>query len=528
MPFSYGNRFARCATAGIPNVDQVIPDCYWRWVQDRWHDLRMIDSLHQWTATQIADAVARGSVSVSEVTQAALARIAAVDPKICAFATVDAPGALATAATLDDRLARGESLGPLGGVPFSVKDLVATAGLETAFGSHILHGNVPVADAVAVARLRAAGGVLLGKTTTPEYGHKALTSSPRYGHTRNPWGLDRSPGGSSGGSAAAVAAGLGPLSLTTDGSGSARIPASACGVLGLKPTQGRIPNEVAVELFTNFITLGLASRTVADMALALEVTAGGTHADPWSRGAPPFRRGDMPDAPADALRGQRVLVIEKMGNARVADSVAQALERTVHALEQAGAVVRRHSSPVDNGRTTLVTMMRAYQNVRLRPMLDKHRHHMDPSLVDALEEGASQTLLDVQRAPADRTMLYRGVESLFAEHDLLLTPTVSAPPPAVGHRSDEPLVIDGVNVGSLRAQWYCYTGLFNLTGHPGLNVPAGFDAQGVPLGVQLVGRWYDEARLLATAGWLEQTMPWAAQWPTLEGAGGFLPYPMAS
>ena len=339
--------------------------------------------------------------------------------------------------------------------------------------------------------------------------------------------MDRSPGGSSGGSAAAVAAGLAPLSLTTDGSGSARIPASACGVLGLKPTLGLIPNEVAVELFTNFITLGLASRTVADMALALEVTAGGADADPWSRGAPLFRGQDILGTSADALRGQRVLVIEKMGNARVADSVAAALARTVHALEQAGAIVRIHSAPVDNGRTTLVTMMRAYQNIRLRPLLSKHRDRMDPSLVQALEEGRSQTLEDVQRAPADRTMLYRGVESLLAEHDLLVTPTLSAPPPAVDHRSDDPLVIDGVSVGSLRAQWYCYTGLFNLTGHPGLNVPAGFDAAGVPIGMQLVGRWYDEAKLLAAAGWLELAMPWSAHWPALDGAGGMLPYPLA-
>ncbi|WP_382153777.1 amidase [Hydrogenophaga sp. ANAO-22] len=487
----------------------------------------MNQALYQWSATQIAQAVARRELGVREITRAVLERIEGVDPKITAYARVDAEGALATADQLDARLARGESLGPLGGVPFSVKDLLATAGLETAFGSHLLAGNVPARDTVAVARLRAAGGVLLGKTTTPEYGHKALTSSPRHGHSRNPWHFGHSPGGSSGGSAAAVASGLGPLSLTTDGSGSARIPASACGVLGLKPTLGRIPNENAVELFTNFITLGLATRTVADLALGLQVTAGPAAEDPWSRGAP------APDFLAcaqrgrEGLRGLRVLVIERMGNERLSAGMAAALERTVRALEDAGATVRRHEAPVDNGRQLLVTMMRAYQNIRLRPMLATHRDRMDPTLVEALEEGASQTLADVQRAPADRSALYRSVEAMLAEHDLLLTPTVSSAAPRVDQGQNEPLVIDGVAVGALRAQWYCYTGLFNLTGHPALSVPAGFDADGLPLGIQLVGPWNGEARLLAAAAGLEAAMPWAAHWPALDGAGGPLPYPPA-
>ena len=485
----------------------------------------MNQALYEWSATRVAQAVRLREVSVREITRTVLDRIHSVDPKITAYAKIDTDGALATADQLDARLARGETLGPLAGVPFSVKDLLATAGLETAFGSHLLAGNVPVRDAVAVARLRAAGGVLLGKTTTPEYGHKALTSSPRHGHSRNPWHFGHSPGGSSGGSAAAVAAGLGPLSLTTDGSGSARIPASACGVLGLKPTLGRIPNEAAVELFTNFITLGLATRTVSDLALGLQVTAGASSEDPWSRGAPAPDFLTSAKRGRDGLRGLRVLLIEKMGNERISQGMAAALQRTVRALQDAGATVRRHEAPVDNGRTLLVTMMRAYQNIRLRPMLATHRDRMDPNLVEALEEGASQTLEDVQRAPAVRSGLYRSVEALLAENDLLLTPTVSAAAPRVDHGQNEPLVLDGVDVGQLRAQWYCYTGLFNLTGHPALSVPAGFDADGLPLGIQLVGPWNGEAQLLSAAAGLEMAMPWAERWPALDGVGGPLPYP---
>lgn len=487
----------------------------------------MNEPLHQWTATRIAEAVASGNLSAREVASAVLSRIDEIDSKVNAYATVDAEGAMAAAALLDARLARGEDIGPLGGVPFSVKDLIATSGIETAFGSHLLAGNVPAMDAIAVARMRKAGGVLIGKTTTPEFGHKALTSSPRYGHTRNPWQLDRTPGGSSGGSAAAVTAGMAPLSLTTDGSGSARIPAAVCGVLGLKPTLGRIPHEAAIELFTNFITLGLASRTVADMALSLEITAGAASADPWSRGAAPFRRSELQQEPMAALRGLRVLVLERMGNTGVDSSVAAAMERTIEHMSRAGAIVVKSAAPMDNGRTTLVAMMRAYQNIRLRPLLAHNRHLMDPSLVQALDEGAAQVLEDLQRAPAERTGLYRNVESMFAQHDVLLTPTVSAAAPHVAQRSDDLLMLGGRQVGSLRAEWYCYTGLFNLTGHPAISVPAGFDDGGVPVGVQFVAPWYGESRLLDIAAWCEHTMPWAHLWPSLQGDGNALPYPLA-
>ena len=485
----------------------------------------MRDPIHHWSATRIAEAVRQRDLSAREVTQAILDRIRVVDPTIVAYATVDADGALAAADRIDQRIARGESTGPLSGVPFSVKDLIPTAGLETAYGSHLFAGNVPAVDAAAVARLRAAGAVLLGKTTTPEFGHKALTSSPRYGHTRNPWQGSRSPGGSCGGSAAAVAAGLGPVSLTTDGSGSARIPASACGVLGLKPTLGLIPNEMAVELFTNFVTLGLATRTVADLARSLQATSGAFDADPWSRGAQPADYLAALSLMPSGLKGLRVRVIERMGNQRIADSVRMALHRTAGALEAAGASLMTDDESLDSGRATMVTMMRAYQSIRLRPMLAAHRHRMDPSLVEALEEGAGQSLEAVQRAPADRSALYRRVEALFATSDLLLTPTVSAPPPPVDIRHDEPLVIDGQAIGPLRAEWYCYTGLFNLTGHPGLSVPAGFDADCVPIGVQLVSRWHDESLLLRCAAWLESSAPWAHYWPDLRHADGHLPYP---
>lgn len=488
----------------------------------------MTEPLYHWTACQIADAVRARQVSASAVVGQVLERIAAIDPVIRAYAVVDADGARAAAAALDARIQAGEDVGPLAGVPFSVKDLVATRGVETSFGSHVFADNVPTKDAVAVARMREAGAILLGKTTTPEFGHKALTSSPRYGHTRNPWALDRSPGGSSGGSAAAVAAALGPLSLTTDGSGSSRIPASACGVLGLKPTQGLIPHENAVELFTNFITLGLAARTADDLALALSATAGADAGDPWSRSVPQ-RHYELAAEPLARVRGLRVRVIEKMGNRRMAEVVRLRLQALVAALQEHGA--RRVDKPdpdMDWGGKTMLAMMRAYQQHRLQEMGRKHEKVIDPSLLDALREGAAQQLADVQRAASDRAQLYRRVEALFEDADVLLTPTVSAPPPRVDHRQDEDFEIDGEVVGRLRQQWYCYTGAFNLTGHPAISIPIGFDEAGLPIGAQIVGPWFSEALLLDLAGAVEQLMPWRdvrPSVPTDAAAGGYLAYP---
>jgi Asp-tRNA(Asn)/Glu-tRNA(Gln) amidotransferase A subunit family amidase len=243
------------------------------------------EAVWRWSATAIADAVRARRLSAVEVTRAVIARLEASDQSV------------------DDAVLAGRDPGPLAGVPFSVKDLVVTQGVETAYGSHVLAGNIPDHDAEAVARLRRAGAVLIGKTNTPEFGHKALTSSPRYGYTRNPWNLERSPGGSSGGAAAAVAMGMGPLAVTTDGPGSSRIPASASGVLGLKPTLGRVPNETAVEQFSNFINIGLATRTVADLAAGLTAMSGACAGG--ARGAVPTGAGAVrrvrPDRHADRI-----------------------------------------------------------------------------------------------------------------------------------------------------------------------------------------------------------------------------------
>ena len=470
------------------------------------------DAIWRWSATEVSEAVRRRSVSAVEVTTAVLDRIASADGTVNAFALVDADGALAAARAVDAAVDAGRDPGALAGVPFSVKDLVPTAGIETAYGSHVMAGNVPDRDAEAVARLRRAGAILLGKSTTPEFGHKALTNSPRYGFTRNPWDTARSPGGSSGGGAVAVAAGMGPLAVTTDGAGSSRIPASACGVLGLKPTLGRIPNETAVEQFSNFINIGLATRTVADLAAGLTAMSGPCPEDPWSI-AVPSAAFAVRDDPWGGLAGLRVLAFRHMGNRLVDRGVERLFDDQLTRLEKAGATLADGPADFEWAKPAQFAAMRAYQRARLDRYLESDRDRLDPSLVRALEEGRRQDLLAVQAAPAERSELFRRVQALFAGHDLIVTPTVSAPPPPYDHGQDDPMDINGEPAGPIRANWYGYTGTFNHTGHPAISIPMGFTADGLPAGFQAIGRWFEEQRLIDLAVGFEQAAPWAGHWP---------------
>jgi aspartyl-tRNA(Asn)/glutamyl-tRNA(Gln) amidotransferase subunit A len=371
--------------------------------------------LHRLSATELTAAIADGATTATAAVDAALARVAALDDRLRAFALVDADGARARAAELDALRRAGRSAGPLHGVPFSVKDLVLTKGMETAFGSHTMAGNVPDWDNAAIARLKDAGAILLGKSTTPEFGHKALTNSPRHGWTRNPWNPERSPGGSSGGAAVAVATGMGPVGVSTDGAGSARIPASACGILGLKPTLGLVPYDQATELFSNFIYLGIAARTAADVALMLSVMNGESAKDPWSIGRP-RREYRVAADPVAGLKGLRVLHIPTMGNPEVDHDVARLMAASLDRLRDAGAVVTVFDQPFDWAKRTAYVMMRAYQRARLGYLLDGNdRGRMDPSMVSALEESTQMDLASIASSVGSRSASAAGLSQRMRE-----------------------------------------------------------------------------------------------------------------
>jgi aspartyl-tRNA(Asn)/glutamyl-tRNA(Gln) amidotransferase subunit A len=467
-------------------------------------------------ACALAAAIRRGEVSARDAVDRVLDRIARMDDDLNAYALVDADGARAAADAADVLQADGDDLGPLHGVPFSVKDLIDTEGLETACGSYLMAGNIPARDATTVARLKSAGAILIGKTTTPEFAHKALTTSPRYGVTRNPWNLTRSPGGSTGGGAASVAAGLAPLALATDGAGSARIPASCCGVLGLKATLGRIPNEGAADLFGNFIYHGAITRTTADLAAMVNVISGPDAGDPWTtaRENSPLT---VPDDPVKAMAGVRLTYLPLMGNRKLDPRVDTALRQTLYQLATAGADVGewRESEPDDWGNELARVTIRAPLSIRMARFSPEQHEQMDPSLRQAIEESEALDQRAVQAAPLQRTALFHRVETLFAEADLLITPTVSAPPPSAEHEAWEPLRIDGRVVGPLRATWYNYPAPFNLTGHPAISIPCGWDDEGLPIGLQAVAPWHEDQRLIDLAAAIEVLQPWTDRWPDL-------------
>lgn len=473
--------------------------------------------LWRWSATSIADAVRLGTTSAEEVVHAVLARIAQVNQEVNAFALLDAEGALAQARRIDGALAIGMPARPLEGVPIHVKDLVPTAGMETAYGSLLMVGNVPAADVCAVARLKAAGAVLLGKTTTPEFGSKIHTESVRHGHTHNPWNLARSPGGSSGGAAAAVSSGMGPLAVNTDGAGSARVPAACCGVLGFKPSIGLVPNEMAAALFENHQYLGLNTRTVADLACALSVMNGPNSADPWTLGRSRLEF-SYPDRPLASLSGCRVLYVPTMGNRLLEHSIRELLETLLDQLTIHGAEVQTLEQPFDWGITISRAWLHGMLHARLGHLLSTNRDSLSSELAAALASAARMPRSEAEQLPLERTQLFRRVQQLFETADLIVSPTIAAPAIALEHDVAEPLLIDGQVAGSLGEVWYPYTGVANLTGHPAISVPMGMTADGTPAGLHAMTRLHEDQRLIDLAAAIELLRPWAMQWPPCKPA----------
>jgi aspartyl-tRNA(Asn)/glutamyl-tRNA(Gln) amidotransferase subunit A len=473
-----------------------------------------LSEIWQMPAVELAGRIGRGDLSCREVMDAVLDRIERFDARTNAFALVDRDAARRAADRADRERAAGAPLGPLHGLPISAKDLINTAGMRTAHGSRAFAGNVPTTDAEAIARVRRAGGIVFGKTTTPELGCKILTDSPLHGVTRNPWNPDRTPGGSSGGAAVATAMGYGPLALTTDGAGSSRIPAACCGVVGLKPTLGAVPMELAADVFGGLSCIGVMARTAADVELLFSVIAGPSRLDPWTLG---HGRGAIAarDAAPQGFRGLRVRWIRTMGNPAIDPEVVRLTERTVASMADAGAVMLDGPHDFDWALDACRLLLRANQAARHAPLLEKWRELLDPVLVQGIEEGLDMSPAQMRQVVLERSALFRRVQVLFDDADLLVTPTFSATPPGVEQRADEPFGVAGAPPGPLRQSWYSYTIPFNPTGHPAVSVPCGVAADGMPVGLQLVGPWHSERMLVDLAQALEPVIGWRDRWPPL-------------
>jgi len=465
-------------------------------------------------ASRLADMIRGKEVSAVEVMRATLARAEAAQARFNCFITLCGERALAEAAAADRAQAEGRELGQLHGVPFHVKDLVNTAGVRTTFASLMHEENVPTQDAVCVARLRRAGAILIGKTTTPEFGHMPFTEAPLFGRTCNAWSAERTCGGSSGGAAVAVAAGVAPLAVATDAGGSTRIPAACNGVVGFKQSAGVIPHDMAPELFANFSSINPMTRTVADCALMLETMAGVHACDPYSYGAP--ARGFIAAArPEGSLKGLRVAWRPLMANSVIDREVLELCERAAITLGELGATVEPMDDDLEPVEPAWFAYASAIWNARFAELLPRWGNRLSPTFVRQMELGKDTSATAVGQALLRRSALFRQVQGWFERFDVILTPTLTRTALPIEERLFEPIEIEGTPVDTVRRAWYPYTHPFNLTGHPAVSLPAGFHTDGLPVAVQLIGRRHEDWRLLRVAAHFEAARGVSSRRPTL-------------
>lgn len=465
-------------------------------------------------AADLAALIRTRKLSPVEVMGATLARIERAQPVLNCFISLFPEHAMAAARAAEAAVMRGDALGPLHGVPLSVKDLVPTAGLRTTFGSLIFKDHVPGEDALAVSRLKRAGAIVVGKTTTPEFGQQCLTEAPLFGRTRNAWHGGRTAGGSSGGAAVAVASGLGPIAVATDGGGSTRIPAACNGLVGFKQGLGVVPQEWAQDGFGNISYITPMTRTVRDTALMLDAMAGPDPRDPLTvaRAKPDFL--SAVHAPADPS-GLRIGWRAHLGNHHVASDVLAGCQDALATLSALGAAVRAVDTPFDNPEAVWFVNNGAYRMAQYGHHLREHRAIMCPTFVRQMDRVGEYSAAELYAAIFQRTALYRQVQSWFETLDVIAMPTLSRPALPIDQDFFGPIAIDGMNVPNIRAAWYPYTMPFNLTGNPAITLPVGFDREGLPLAIQFIARPGEDRQLLALAAAYERARPWSGRRPNL-------------
>jgi aspartyl-tRNA(Asn)/glutamyl-tRNA(Gln) amidotransferase subunit A len=463
------------------------------------------------SAVELAELIRRRALSPVEVTRAVLERIDRLNPRLGAYVVIHTERALAEARAAERAVMAGEPLGPLHGVPVSIKDNLWTAGERTTYGSRLQAEFVAPQDAPSVARLRAAGAIFVGRTNLPEFAWRGSTDNPLFGESRNPWDLTRTPGGSTGGGAAAVAAGLGPLALGSDGAGSIRIPASFCGLVGFKPTFGRVPMYPAAggnELVAHVCPL---ARTVSDVALMMNAIARHDRRDAFA----------LPDDGVDYLAacneplpgtrgGERVRIAWSgdLGFAPVESETREIAETAARAFSEIGLTLEEASPELGDSSAILKTLYGGAQAGAHAARSAEQKALMDPELVAYAEASAGLSVVEYLRAVAARQALVDALRRFFERYDLLLTPTLCLPAFPLGLVG--PSEVAGRKVTHLG--WtLCYP--FNYSGQPAISVPAGWTAGGLPVGLQIVGRRLEDALVLRAAAAFETIRPWAARRP---------------
>jgi aspartyl-tRNA(Asn)/glutamyl-tRNA(Gln) amidotransferase subunit A len=474
------------------------------------------DQICQLDTITLAGAVAAKELSPVEAVEAVLERLDRLDPTLHMFTTVVADQAREDAKRIEADLAAGREIGPLVGVPTGVKDLICTKGIRTASGSYAYADFVPDEDDVVVERIKATGAVVIGKTQVPEFGYSGTGQTPLAEPTRNPWNLERTSGGSSAGSGAAVATGVGPFSLGSDGGGSVRIPASFCGLYGIKPTMGRVPlypgtkdhRYPGVSSWESLEHIGPLTRTVADAALVLSVIAGYDDRDRLSVRSEDV---DWLGAVDGDLGGVRVAYSPDLGYAAVDPAVRTVVDQAVTVFERdLGCTVERADPGWEDPYEALLPLIVCESDLAgLRRLADELGERMSPHLVDVLR--IDWTAEQLTGAVVRRKAVYNAAWRFFRSYDLLVTPTLAVPP--FEHGLQGPATIEGREVDAF--YWLSFTFPFNFTGQPAATVPAGFTEDGLPVGLQIVGRRLEDALVLRASAAYEAAAPWRDRWPAI-------------
>jgi Asp-tRNA(Asn)/Glu-tRNA(Gln) amidotransferase A subunit family amidase len=460
------------------------------------------------SACEMVEKIKTQEVTSQEITEAIIERIEKINPIINAYCTPTFELARKMAIEADERVKRNEKIPPLNGIPTSIKDLAQVKGVRTTFGSKIFENFYPNKDSLVVKRLKDAGCVILGKTNTPEFGFKGVTDNLIFGATLNPWNLDRTSGGSSGGAAASVVCGMGPLAQGSDGGGSIRHPACFCGAYGLKPSIGRVPIYPRKPIpIADLSVLGPIVRYVSDAALMLDVMKGPFEGDRFSLPNDSTNYLDHINELPDKLKiGYSV----DLGYAKIINrEFEEAVIKSAYQFESFGWDVEEVKFKELDPSEAFSTHWLINHGSSLEPYLKEWKEKIDPLLVFWAETGL-KSLSHLPNAMKIRNEFYQNIFESFRHYDILITPTTAVPAFEIGIAA--PTSIDGVDVGA--TEWQAFTFPFNFTGHPAASIPCGWVNDGVPIGMQIIGKRFDELKILQVSKCFEEIAPWQDKKPT--------------
>ena len=447
-------------------------------------------------------------ISSQEITDIIIERIEQINPIINAYCTPTFKLAREMAKEADERVRKNEKIPPLNGIPTSIKDLMSVKGVRTTKGSRIFENFIPDHDAIAVKRLRSAGCVILGKTNTPEFGFKGVTDNQIFGVTYNPWNLERTSGGSSGGAAASVASGMGPLAQGSDGGGSIRHPACFCGIYGLKPTFGRVPRDSGTfKIEVGISVIGPIVRYVSDAALMLDIMKGPSESD---RSSLPEENVSYFENINDQPKKLKIGYSLDLGFAKIIDpEVEKAVLHSVSKFEKFGWNVEEAKfKGIDPSRAFSAHWIAAL-GYNFKPYLDEWKDKIDPMLVTWAKAGLELKASILPLAMKTRTEFYESVYETFKDYDLLVTPTTACPAFELGIAA--PTEINGIGISP--TGWQPFTFPFNFTGHPAASIPCGWTSDNLPIGMQIVGKRFQELLILQVSKAFEDIAPWQGKRP---------------